>query len=413
MSDPFTYATVFSGIEAPTVAWDSLGWEPAFFSEIEKFPCKVLKHHYPAVPNYGDANKYKEWPDHGQLGLICGGSPCQSFSIAGLRKGMDDPRGNLCLVYLGIIAKYNPRWVIWENVTGVLSSNEGRDFSTFVRGLAELGYGLSWRVLNAQYFGVPQRRRRVFLVGYFGDWRPSLAVLFEPESLRGNFKKSKEERQEVAPTITGGSGEDSCKGKQSGSDRMIFCAETAPTIGAEAYSPFKSPSGQMVDMCISYRKKGFGDYEPDNKASALKSRDFKDATDLIAFAQNSRDEVRIIGEKGRISGALAAEPGMKQQPYIRDNSIVRRFTPVECERLQGFPDNYTLIPGIGRTIKKYNHEIIMYLMTSFGFSESTAKRFAKHPDNVRYKALGNSMATPVVHWIGRRIKLYEELFNNE
>lgn len=394
MPEPFTYATVCSGIEAPSVAWEPLGWEPQFFSEIESFPKKVLKHHYPHVPNYGDMTKYKEWPDHEQLGLICGGTPCQAFSIAGLRKGLDDPRGNLSLVYIGLIAKYNPRWIIWENVPGVLSSNKGRDFGAFIRGLQEFGYHCCWRVLDAQYFGVPQRRRRVFLVGYLGDWRPPFSVLFEPESLRGNLKKGKAQGEKVASLTATGVGTCGPDDNQAQAGHLICAIRTAQTnsngIGISIGKAHTLDGTQ--EQCISVNAR----QDPisiENKGLPL---DTKGNTQAVAHTLRSNP---------RNNSDPIAEANM----HIYQDSIVRRFSPVECERLQGFPDNYTLIPGIGRTIKKHNYEIIKYLITSFGFSESTAKRFAKHPDNVRYKALGNSMATPVVHWIGRRIKLYEEI----
>ena len=162
------YGSVCSGIEAATAAWHPLGWRPAFFSEIEAFPSAVLKHHYPDVPNYGDMTKFKEWPD-AAIDVLVGGTPCQSFSVAGLRKGLDDPRGNLTLVYLALAAKYRPAWVVWENVPGVLSDDEGRTFGAFLGGLAKLGYGFAYRVLDAQFFRVAQRRRRVFVVGHLGD----------------------------------------------------------------------------------------------------------------------------------------------------------------------------------------------------------------------------------------------------
>jgi len=164
------YLSVCSGIEAATVAWHHMGWQPVGFSEIEKFPSQVLAHHYPDVPNLGDMTKYKEW-DLGTVDLLVGGTPCQSFSVAGLRKGLDDPRGNLALVYCGILDHFRPRWFVWENVPGVLSSGGGRDFGSFLGAVAELGYGFAYRVLDAQWFGVAQRRRRVFVVGYLGDWR--------------------------------------------------------------------------------------------------------------------------------------------------------------------------------------------------------------------------------------------------
>ena len=178
------YGSVCSGVEAATAAWHPLGWEPQWFSEIEKFPSAVLDHHYPDVPNYGDMTKFKDW-NADTIDLLVGGTPCQSFSIAGLRKGLEDPRGNLMLTYLAMAEQLKPKWLVWENVPGVLSSNGGKDFGTFLSALGEIGYGFAYRVLDAQYFGLAQRRKRVFVVGYLGDWRRAAAVLFEPESLSG------------------------------------------------------------------------------------------------------------------------------------------------------------------------------------------------------------------------------------
>ncbi|MCB1109325.1 MAG: DNA cytosine methyltransferase, partial [Chlamydiia bacterium] len=144
------YGSLCSGIEAATQAWHPLGWTPAFFSEIDAFPSAVLAHHYPHVPNLGDMTKFEEWPDYA-IDLLVGGTPCQSFSVAGLRKGLSDPRGNLMLTYGAVARRYRPRWLVWENVPGVLSSHKGRDFGTFLGMLAELGYGFAYRVLDAQY----------------------------------------------------------------------------------------------------------------------------------------------------------------------------------------------------------------------------------------------------------------------
>ena len=237
------YLSLCSGIEAATVAWHGLGWQPAAFSEIEAFPAAVLAHHYPDTPNLGDMTEFQTWP-HYAINLLVGGTPCQSFSVAGLRKGMADPRGNLALTFLAIVDRYRPRWVVWENVPGVHSSwsdetaheaseewgdtireglreagdhiraagfdpgamfelgigagdfeevDQANDFDCFLAGLEELGYGVATRVLDAQYVrveshprAVPQRRRRVFVVGYLGDWRRAAAVLFERESLCGH-----------------------------------------------------------------------------------------------------------------------------------------------------------------------------------------------------------------------------------
>ena len=195
------YLSVCSGIEAATVAWHSLGWTPLAFSEIEKFPSQVLAHHYPNTPNLGDMTRFKEWNFESDVNVLVGGTPCQSFSVAGLRKGLDDPRGNLMLTYLAIAAKQRPKWVVWENVPGVLSSNGGLDFASFLRGLGQLGYGFAYRVLDAQYFGVAQRRRRVFVVGCAGDWRAAAAVLFERHSLQGHPAPSREKGQRVANSL--------------------------------------------------------------------------------------------------------------------------------------------------------------------------------------------------------------------
>src|SRR5574337_1204192 len=154
------YLSVCSGIEAATVAWHALGWRAWAYSEIERFPCAVLAHHYPDTPNLGDMTRYQEWPD-ADLDLLVGGTPCQSFSVAGLRKGLADPRGNLMLTFGAIAAKYRPRWLVWENVPGVLSSNGGRDFGSFLGLLGELGYGFAYRVLDAQYVRVQSHPRAV------------------------------------------------------------------------------------------------------------------------------------------------------------------------------------------------------------------------------------------------------------
>lgn len=180
------YLSVCSGIEAATTAWHPLGWQPAAFAEIEPFPSAVLAHHWPEVPNLGDMTQHHDWPERtGPIQLLVGGTPCQAFSVAGLRQGLADPRGNLTLTYLALVAQHRPTWVVWENVPGVLSDKTGA-FGSFLGGLAELGYGWAYRVLDAQYYGVAQRRRRVFVVGCLGNWGAAAAVLFERESLLGH-----------------------------------------------------------------------------------------------------------------------------------------------------------------------------------------------------------------------------------
>jgi DNA (cytosine-5)-methyltransferase 1 len=204
------YGSVCSGIEAASCAWHPLGWVPRWFAEIDPFPSAVLVHRWPSVPNLGDFTKIGVDVAPPPIDLLVGGTPCQSFSVAGLRGGLADDRGNLALEFLRLAARVRARWLVWENVPGVLSSNEGRDFGSILGGLVELGYGFAYRILDAQFFGVPQRRRRIFVVGYLGDWRPAAAVLFERASLRGDPPPSRKAREDVAGPLgsssPGGSG---------------------------------------------------------------------------------------------------------------------------------------------------------------------------------------------------------------
>jgi len=256
------YGSVCSGIEAATSAWHSLGWTPQWFSEIEPFPSAVLAHHYPTVPNFGDMTKFKEWKldDSTAIDVLVGGTPCQSFSVAGLRKGLDDPRGNLMLTYLAIARKYRPRWLVWENVPGVLSSSGGEDFASLLRGMGELGYGFAYRVLDAQYFGVAQRRRRVFVVGCLGDWRAAAAVLFERHSLSGHPAPSRKARQsppgffesslaQYRQADVGGTLKASGGVLSGGSETFIktqWPAEIAPTLNAK-YGEKMGLENQHID----------------------------------------------------------------------------------------------------------------------------------------------------------------------
>ncbi len=209
------YGSVCSGIEAASVAWEPLGWKPAWFCEIEPFPSAVLAHHYPEIQNHGDFTKLIEpaHPVHGEppIDLLVGGTPCQAFSVAGLRQGLADPRGGLTLEFLRLVRTCAPRWVVWENVPGVLSQDGGRAFGAFLGGLEDLGYGWAYRVIDAQYVrvdgypgAVPQRRQRVFVVGCAGgDFSRAAAVLLEPESLHGDTPPRREAGQSLAPSLGG------------------------------------------------------------------------------------------------------------------------------------------------------------------------------------------------------------------
>ena len=255
------FMSVCSGIEAASVAANPLGWQAVAFSEIEPFPCALLAHHYPDTPNWGDMTKFKEWPDV-SIDLLCGGTPCQSFSVAGLRKGLDDPRGNLMLTFGAIAAKYRPQWLVWENVPGVLSSNGGRDFGAFLGMLGQLGYGFAYRVLDAQYFGVAQRRRRVFVVGCLGDWRSAAAVLFERHSLQGHPAPRRQAREAVTGTLSartdggGGLGTDfDCSGGLQVAGTMKACKDS----GGWSNSADHAAAGYMIPvetLCVATGQAG-------------------------------------------------------------------------------------------------------------------------------------------------------------
>lgn len=437
------YISTFSGIEAATAAWHGLGWKPVWFSEVDAFASAVLAHHYPHVRNLGDVTKFKEWPD-ADVDVLVGGSPCQSFSIAGLRKGLDDPRGNLMLTFGAVAGRYRPTWVVWENVPGVLSSNGGRDFGTFLGMLGELGYGYAYRVLDAQFFGVAQRRRRVFVVGHLGDWRRAAAVLFERHSLQGNPAPSREAREvSTAGTLRrtdGGSDVDHARAGhilpvagtltasfgrllgQSGQDanhgHSHLVPYTAHTLRGEGFDASEDGTGRgtpLVPVCFDTTQitnkdnrsnpKAGGPCHPLAAGAHAPAICFS-AKDHGADAQyDLAPTLRAGGHAGThanagvmpavafqtcgsninvgdISGTFGtnADRASGSAPMALQSMQVRRLTPRECERLQGFPDDYTLIP-----------------------------RRKKPADGPRYKALGNSMAVPVMAWIGRRIALVNEI----
>ena len=384
------YLSVCSGIEAASVAWQPLGWEAVAFSEIEKYPSAVLAHHYPSTPNLGDMTKIRDnerYNKPGTADLLVGGTPCQSFSIAGLRGGMDDERGNLSLEFCRLAAAIKPRWIVWEHVPGVLSSTGGRDGGPLRGAMAELGYGLCWRVLDAQHFGVPQRRRRVFVVGYLGDWRPAAAVLFEQESLRGNTAKGDQERKDASKDVAGSLGS---RGLRSHTE---LDGHGAYIVKKQAGCP---GSGSRAKDMMTARMRGFGDYVEDATASAAKERDYKDATDLVVYRKSRRAQSKDDHEtwvKGEYSNTLNAfdDAGdiraTHAVAYETHPMTVRRLTPIECERLQGFPDNYTRIPWRGKPAEEC-------------------------PDGNRYRAIGNSMAVPVMAWIGERIKKVAALLDD-
>jgi DNA (cytosine-5)-methyltransferase 1 len=411
------FLSVASGIEASSVAWMPLGWRAWAFSEIDKFPCALLAHHYSATPNFGDMTGYKDWPD-AAIDLLCGGTPCQSFSNAGLRAGLDDPRGQLMLTFGAIAARYRPRWLVWENVPGVLSSNSGRDFGTFLGLLGFLGYGFAYRILDAQYVrvdghgrAVPQRRNRVFVVGCLGDWRSAAAVLLERESLRGDSAPRRETGTGAACGTLAGTGTGS--GWRVGADEAAAGQLVAHTLKAEGFDANEDGTGRGVPLIAAFggnRTSGERDV-----ASALSAHggtgrhDFETETFIAhAFDARQSDVIQYGDKAGPLDtdGSLQAiclnptqitsgenrsnpQPGGPchtlakgmHAPAIASRSAVRRLTPTECEALQGFPRGYTAVPYRGKPAA----------------------------DAPRYKALGNSWAVNCARWIGRRIALAESI----
>ena len=433
------YGSVCSGIEAASVAWEPLGFTPAWFSEIAPFPSKFLATRFPHVPNHGSLIGLADRlaGDDRRIDLLVGGTPCQSFSIAGLRGGLTDDRGNLTLQFARLAAALRPRWVLWENVPGVLSDRTNA-FGCLLGALCELGYGCAWRVLDAQFFGVAQRRERVFLVGHLGAAAAAGAVLFEPEGVRRNPPTRGEAREDVAGTLGGGSGS---RGWCSDTDRATFVPEVAGTLcnngkAAESATQQDAESGLLVTASFNETQVT----SPSNRSScdpstaaltktgrppsiAFNARQdpvFSEDTTGALDTDGSSQAVCVTGDvtralrsvgadasedgtgrgtpitpvsvalRGRDGGATAelggeqanalrAAQGGGSAPYVL-TTRVRRLTPRECERLQGFPDDATAIPG------------------------------AK--DSPRYAALGNSMAVPVMRWLGKRIALVDSLLSS-
>ena len=449
------YLSVCSGIEAATVAWHPLGWEPLAFSEIEKFPRKVLEHHYPNTPLHGDFTLLREQNWIKDADILVGGTPCQAFSVAGLRNSLDDDRGNLTLEFVRLadaIDDLRPTKtiIVWENVPGVLSVKDnafgcflaalvGNDEPLIPTGGKWTNAGMvvgpkrraAWRVLDAQYFGVAQRRRRVFVVASARDGFDPAEVLFEREGLRRDTPPSRQKGQEPSATIAARFGI-----SRNNYEEVVsqYTEEVSPTLtragtgvsstGFQEDGWYVAVAGSLDTQCggsklthqsvanghiVAARMVAFGEYVDDGTASAMKARDYKDATDLVAQpigvdcfnGSITGDVASTMGTSG--SSVNSSEPTVMQPipfdttqitspfnysnpksgdpchpiaagahiPAVALSMAVRRLTPRECERLQGFPDDYTNIPGAA--------------------------------DGPRYKSLGNSMAVPVMAWIGKRI----------
>ncbi len=443
------YGSVCSGIEAASKAWEPLGWKPAWFSEIEPFPSAVLANHWPEVTNLGDMTKIADAVRAGEVeapDALVGGTPCQAFSIAGLREGLSDDRGQLTLSYVelanAIDAKRRERGepesiIVWENVLGVLSSKDNA-FGCFLAGLAgesselQPAWGkwthagcvsgpqrvIAWRVLDAQFFGVAQRRRRVFVVASARKGFDPAAVLFELNSVRRDSAPRRETQKAVAALTARGVGKCGADDNQAQAGHLIafgggntaghidvatactahgirlaFDTETFAVHGTQdpdtncelAHTLGRNNGQENACIAFSYKDNGAdatSDLSPTIRAGNHdKSHANSGQPPAIAYAFKAGQGAKAggIGYAEEQSPTLtSASSGTNLAPAVMHGVAVRRLTPIECERLQGFPDNHTLIGWRGKDANEC-------------------------PDGPRYKAIGNSMAVPVMRWIGERI----------
>jgi len=351
------FASVCSGIGGAELAFAGIG-HSVFASEIEAFPRAVLAHHFPHLTVHGD---FTEISTDEPVDVLVGGTPCQSFSIAGLRGGMADKRGNLALEFLRLADRLRAQWVLWENVPGVLSSNDGRDFGSFVGGLAELGYGWAYRSLDAQFFGLAQRRKRVFVVGCLGDWRRAAAVLFEPACLRGDTPPSRQAREGTAGTLAARAS----AGGGLGTDFDLDGGLVAHSLRADGFDASEDGTGRGTQLVAFSGQMSTPSWQHD-LSETIQSKNPR----AVAF-QSSQSGVREVDAHA----TLDSNNGSRRHNGILQHSVVRRLTPTECETLQGFPRGWTDVPYRGR----------------------------QAADGPRYKALGNAFAVPVVRWIARRL----------
>ena len=424
------YLSLFSGIEAASVAWKDLDWECVGVCEIDKFASAVLKHHYPTVPNFGDIttlseeklNEIKDIHANEPL-LVIGGSPCQSFSICGKKRGLDDPRGNLMFEYVRVVKTLQPKYFIWENVPNVLSKGMSSAFGTLLRAMVECGYSLGWRVLDAQYFGVAQRRRRVFLVGCLGEESP-FEILFESKGMQGNNKSSEKSKKSDTTNTSGSIGEHDqafltnarsevrlsggdgkiagCLSASSGINQTNYIAERVMLESNQNHAQIAvNPTTSYTLTAAMGMGGGHVPMIAQQEVSMLKNT--QSSTSVYEPAHVSFTLTANMGMGGghvpmisdpkvlrKKVGTLVARDykgpsreWIDQGKYIPQMGKVRKLTPLECERLQGFPDNYTRISWNG-------------------------KEEDECPTSPRYKTLGNSMAVPVMRWLGERIDMFEK-----
>lgn len=459
------YGSVCSGVDAATLAWEPLGWKCKFFSEIEPFPSAVLAARWPKIPNMGDFTQINGRDYAKKIDLLTGGTPCQSFSVAGLRAGLADERGNLACEFARLAFESQVRWLLWENVPGVLSSNKGRDFADFLSILAGWrievpivrkkkngevvrqwrnsgiitpapgGFGLAWRVLDAQFVrvdgfpvAIPQRRRRLFVIGYTGDWRYPATVLFDPESLSGNPPPVRKTRQgtacgfevsaggghkaEVSCTLDTGCKDGAVRNQtgmlcmSSGQGGSEICANQSPTLNCNHEAPIVydarglgkgdiaptvtgDHAGHISDFTPLLIRRSYGIAENIINRKAHTGGNGAGVQDELEYTLTTASPHGVCcfikNDAARdFANNLALTLRSQASHAISYKASVRRLTPIECERLMGFPDNHTMIPW-----KK--------------------KAAEDCPDGPRYKACGNSQCVNVMRWLGMRIEAVDKL----
>ena len=424
------FISMCSGIEAASVAFNPLRWEAVAYSEIEPFPCAVLEHHYPDVPNHGDITKFDWSVYRGKVDMVCAGFPCQAFSIAGLRDSLEDGRGNLSLIGIKAIKSIRPKWVLLEQVPGVFSA-DGNPFGCILAGLSgadaplmpgtrngkwtksgvvsaanKEGYGLAWRVLDAQYFGVPQRRRRIFVVGHIGDWRPPVAVLFEPKGVCRDFAEGQEKGTAVAALTATSVGTCGADNNQAQAGHIIVMAHgqgNAEIIIGK--SPVLSCNHEAP---IIYENHGQDNRIKEvNVSPQINAKAGTGGGNLpLVQAWKQRPEGDVIQSEVAYNISTTQNASAGNTGKIMVNNSIRRLTPIETERLQGFPDFYTKISVKVLKRKPRTKHFAKYPDLYQGNPDGTWTKF--YGDGPRYKAIGNSWAVPCAAWIGRRIQQFED-----
>ena len=446
------YLSVCSGIEAASVAWHSLGWTPVGFAEIEPFPCEVLKQRFPAVKNYGNLENYEQWQiEPGTVDVLVGGPPCQAFSVAGLREGMADPRGNLSLIYFGLVQRLRPKWIVYENVPGLLSSKSGSDFSSLITALAECGYGFAYRVLDASHFGLAQRRKRVFLVGCrTGDWRHPTAVLFDGPSSFGHPPKGEKEGQVTASpsgASVGGASKQLPFGTRSNPD-VANCLETTchDYSRADGFNMVVNHISRNDERCealpVSDDRASFNQgenalYDPFightdtcptiiSKGPHAVLQPFVVQPQQLLYENHPQDS-RVTGPHniaptvaakfgtgggnvplGQGADPVTWQPGNLRRDAGADPSTVATTT---LKASMGDQMPHIATPMAVRRLLPSECEALQGFPKDWTKISWRGKSPDECPDGPRYKAIGNSMAVNCMHWIGRRIQLVEDIIS--